>query len=635
MRMTLRRRIAIGYTLMTAVMLGAIISGIIGFGSVKDELDEVKGEQLPASDAITAVRVAFLEKGFAHSMIIEGEIEEAEEMWDEADKQFTSMMDKLNETRLINESILSELESMNRDLNKHKDGLVTAYLTGGTEVQDVEAMAKSEAVINSQAMAELDGLIETMSPMFAQLDNQIAVMMDNSIASSQNTMNSRQAMTIGFASFAVFCAVMITIVTTWIIGRPVLKLVDAAARVAGRDLTVDIEPSSGDEIGQLAMVFKAMVQSLRDIVRKVSGTAQGVSFSAQQLASAAQQTNASAQEVASAIEQVARGAQIQAQRVQQTTSVMEDLGASISEGAQSARAAAEASARASESARTGADSVRGSIDTMDEIEDVTGLTAEAVAKLGQRSEQMTEIVELITSIADQTNLLALNAAIEAARAGEAGKGFAVVAEEVRKLAENSASSATEIGKLIRETTRDTEAAVKNMDAAMAKVKTGKVMITSTGAAFDEIVRMSEDVSGMLQKVSDASSEMSTGAEKVIRSAQDVASIAEETSASTEQASASTQEMVATMEEMASAAASLANMGAELNRLVAEFKTGENTGESRPDMTSPVRSPAGSIKKRFEDSRKRMRMPVQLHALKAEEKNVTHSKDGEESDVERM
>jgi len=445
-------------------------------------------------------------------------------------------------------------------------------------------------------------------------------------------MNSRQAMTIGFASFAVFCAVMITIVTTWIIGRPVLKLVDAAARVAGRDLTVDIEPSSGDEIGQLAMVFKAMVQSLRDIVRKVSGTAQGVSFSAQQLASAAQQTNASAQEVASAIEQVARGAQTQAQRVQQTTTIMEDLGASIAQGTQSARTAAEASAQASESARAGAESVKEAIATMNKIESVTGLTSEAVVKLGHRSEQMTEIVELITSIADQTNLLALNAAIEAARAGEAGKGFAVVADEVRKLAETSASSATEIGKLIRETTRDTDNAVKNMDAAMSEVKTGKGMITSTGEAFDEIVRMSENVAAMLKQVSDISIQMSAGAEQVIRSTQDVASIAEETSASTEQASASTQEMVATMEEMASSAVSLAQMGAELDRLVREFKTGEGTGESIPESVSPISQPSGSIAKRLADARKKMKMTGKSGEHEAEGRVVAHSKDGEESDL---
>ena len=148
-------------------------------------------------------------------------------------------------------------------------------------------------------------------------------------------------------------------------------------------------------------------------------------------------------------------AQTQAQRVEETTRVMEQLNASISQGAKSTQEAASASSQASQSAQKGSETVKAAIETMDKIENATTVTSQAVTKLGERSEQMARIVDVITSVADQTNLLALNAAIEAARAGEAGRGFAVVAEEVRKLAENSSGSAAEIGQLIKETTSET------------------------------------------------------------------------------------------------------------------------------------------------------------------------------------
>ena len=281
-----------------------------------------------------------------------------------------------------------ELERLNNDLNEHKDGLVDAYLADVTEVQDVVAMAKSESVMNSAAMEELDGVIQTMSPMFVQLGDEITAMMDDSIQAGHATMSSSRTIMLVFTVIGIVLGIAISIVVTRIITNPVQKLVEAAGIVAKRDLTTDIETRSQDEVGQLAQSFKGMVISLRDIVKRVATTSQGVSFSAQQLSSAAQQTNASVQEVSSAIQQVAKGAQTQAQRVQQTTTVMEDLSASISQGTQSAQAAAAASSQASESARTGADSVKQAVATMEKIESVTGLTSEAVPKLGQRSEQI-------------------------------------------------------------------------------------------------------------------------------------------------------------------------------------------------------------------------------------------------------
>jgi methyl-accepting chemotaxis protein len=388
---------------------------------------------------------------------------------------------------------------------------------------------------------------------------------------------------------------------------PVRKLVDVSGTVAKGDLTPEIDVKGEDEIGQLSLSFKQMVTGLKEIIWRVLSSSGEVSASSQQLSSAAQQTNASVQQLSGAIQELSKGAQTQAQRVEETNRAMEQLNVSISQTAQSTQQAASTAAQASQSAQKGTESVREAITTMDKIDSSTALSSEAVLKLGQRSEQMIEIVEVITNVADQTNLLALNAAIEAARAGEVGSGFAVVAEEVRKLAESSARSAMEIRKLIKETTGETETAVKSMEATAKEVTSGKEIIVKAGASLEEIVQGAQNVAIMLEQISAATQQMSEGSKQVSKAVEDVATIAEQASASTQQASASTQQMVATVQEMASSAQSLAQMGIDLNKLVAEFKTGKEQGIVNPEFKTTRYKPGKpAITERLIEAKNKMK-----------------------------
>ena len=255
------------------------------------------------------------------------------------------------------------------------------------------------------------------------------------------------------------------------------------------------------------------------------------------------------------------------------------------------------------------------VEKMSRIYETVTASSAVVKKLGERSEQISEIINVITGIADQTNLLALNAAIEAARAGEAGRGFAVVAEEVRKLAEGSAKAADQIGRLIKEIQKETMEAVNAMQAGSKEVTEGRDVITKAGDALAEIIKVVENTASMVEQISAASQQMSAGTKQVVKSVDDIASTAEEAASATEEASASTEEMTASMQEMSASAQELAEMAVNLRDVVGKFKVTE-TGDGPKPAIQPKEEkfvaakkhilagkPEGD-RKRFEELRKK-------------------------------
>ena len=352
------------------------------------------------------------------------------------------------------------------------------------------------------------------------------------------------------------------------------SLATTARIVAEGDLTRDVPVNTSDEVGELAAAFNQMVGSLRDIAREVKTTSTAVNSSAAALSASAEEMNASTEEIAATVEQMAKGAEHQAGLVEQTSKVMREMANSINEIAARAKSAAEAAAEAGYTAQTGGKSAREAMDKMKGVFSIIESAASGVKGFSDKTQQIGTIVDVITKIAQQTHLLALNATIEAARAGEAGRGFAVVAEEVRKLATEAASSAEKIAEIIKQVQGENTKVAGSIEVATREISSGREVLTYTGDALEDIVRVVVEEVKKVQEISALTQQQTQGAQELVKTIDEIAKVAEDNAAATEEASAATTEQTASMEQMAQSAQQLSKLADKLKTLVARFNVGD-------------------------------------------------------------
>jgi methyl-accepting chemotaxis protein len=393
------------------------------------------------------------------------------------------------------------------------------------------------------------------------------------------------------------------------------------------DLTKRIEVNSNDELGDLGHWFNVFVDKIHSIVAQIASAATDVSSTSEELAAGGAQVSAAAEQISTAISEVARGAQEQTTNAGNATEFLEKITGVIEQIARDAQAqeantesanvivnsmvsaldsialGLENTVRVSEenqaSASNGIDTVQAAIQSVARLRETTSNVVTGISQLDSHSQQIGQILEIISDIADQTNLLALNAAIEAARAGEYGRGFAVVADEVRKLAERSAAETKAIEGLIDQTLRDTRHLSNTIAESATEVERVNEHVGEAGSALSQVAYTAEeskahvvDMASQIEGLKDAAAQVCSAIEGVLLMAQrnleatlnaaeqtyqaqsvmqNTAAISEETAAASEEVSAGSEEVAASVQGTAESAQMLARLAQELATLVAQFK----------------------------------------------------------------
>ena len=280
---------------------------------------------------------------------------------------------------------------------------------------------------------------------------------------------------------------------------------------------------------------------------------------ADKLEDIARVVSSASQELSAQVGQSERGAAEQAARVTETATAMEEMNSTVLEVARNAGAASDVSTQTRAKAEQGAAVVRRAVTSIEGVQRRSLALKEDMAVLGGHAQSITQIMGVISDIADQTNLLALNAAIEAARAGEAGRGFAVVADEVRKLAEKTMASTTEVGAAINAIRQSADKSIRQVDEAVENIGEATDLASQSGAALEEIVSMVDATADQVRAIATASEQQSASSEEINQSIIQVNTIAGETARA--------------MEEAARAVSDLAGQAQVLSGLIEDLKRG--------------------------------------------------------------
>ena len=359
------------------------------------------------------------------------------------------------------------------------------------------------------------------------------------------------------------------------LASPIAHVTNRLATLAQGDFrhsaSLEAKISSTDEIGRMSQALDTLQHNVRQMMKQAIEAAGKITTAVAQLNESADQSAAVSSQVASSMSKVADSCNEQFAEMDRTKAQIGTLEQHMSAFAENLSQTVDAVAGTNRAAAQGATRVNEAVLQMQRIAESVSRSAEVITVLGKESDKIGTIVDAIAAIADQTNLLALNAAIEAARAGEHGRGFAVVAEEVRKLAEQSSTSADEITALITSIQEKAKNAVEVMQEGASRAQGGTDAVDAAGRTFKEIAAMVEHVASESDAMGGRVHELEQSTRSIRDSAESMNKMSRSVAAESQTVSASTQEQTAAVQQIAGASRSLNEMSQAMHSAISKFK----------------------------------------------------------------
>jgi len=365
--------------------------------------------------------------------------------------------------------------------------------------------------------------------------------------------------------------IFISLMLTSLIVKPIVAISSTMKRVAEGHLNERVEVRSGDEIGVMSLNINHMIESLSAIVNKIDTTVDQVAISSESLLQSASLSSDTSKEIAIVIQEVAHGMEEQFRGSEQSARATEEMAIGLQRIAESSVTVSDQAETVSSEVENGYQDIQSTLQQMAIITTSANDTADLINDLTVQSEQIGQIVDVISEISNQTGLLSLNASIEAARAGEHGRGFGVVANEVKKLAERTNSSIISIVELIGRIQSSTTSAADSMKKSIVEIGDGMDKLKNVGVSFDHIRSSIREVSLQIQDVSAINEEMSAGTEEITASVTDMLNISKESAENAQVVAEASVEQTEIMKEVITSAQSLNQMMSVLKNEIEKFK----------------------------------------------------------------
>jgi methyl-accepting chemotaxis protein len=370
----------------------------------------------------------------------------------------------------------------------------------------------------------VDGSGKQLNDLAQLFSRQVSI---ESQKSQEHYVNSRMIVSL-FVVLAALATVVLAMLLTRSIVKPLGEALTAAESVARGDLTRPIETHGNDEVSRLLKALATMQQNLRQ-------TLQGISGSATQLATAADELNAVTLDSTQSLQQ-------QNNEIEQAATAVTEMTTAVEEVARNAVSTSDATRQSSESAMLGQERVSDTVNAISALASDVQITGGLVQSLASQSQDIGKVLEVIRAIAEQTNLLALNAAIEAARAGESGRGFAVVADEVRALAYRTQQSTQEIEQMVQGMRTGATQALDSMQASSSRAASTLAMAERAGEALQTITASVHQIHERNLVIASAAEEQAQVAREVDRNLVNIRDLSVRSATGADQTSASSHEL---------------------------------------------------------------------------------------------